>query len=257
MSGYIGKVIKPVIARFSKFGQQLMEAASVAEQRQLLEVNSVNEADSKYLLKNLPSGDNAELLNEIKKVDGSGSGIDADKLDGLDSSVFARINGDNTKTFKIADAVNGDEAVSKGQLLAHYPTLTYVEYTTGTSVMSIAQPAANTWFDLPNVTITIPEDGIYAVTYGARMWQDASTSAFWKQHRVINNGAEITKSILLALDRNVLSISGDSTFSKTFVDSFVSLDVLQIQGYWGHNTSGNTNYSDPNGSTSIVAIKIG
>ena len=93
MSGYIGKVIKPVIARFSKFGQQLMEAASVAEQRQLLEVNSVNEADSKYLLKNLPSGDNAELLNEIKKVDGSGSGIDADKLDGLDSTAFARVDG--------------------------------------------------------------------------------------------------------------------------------------------------------------------
>ena len=31
--------------------------------------------------------------------------------------VPASVNGDNTKTFKVADAINADEAVSKGQLL--------------------------------------------------------------------------------------------------------------------------------------------
>ena len=189
--------------------------------------------------------------------DGSGSGLDADKLDGLDSTAFALANGDNTKTFKVSDAINADEAVSKGQLLAHYPTLTYVEYTTGISLMSIAQPAANIWFDLPSVTITIPKDGIYTVTYDVRMWQNVSTSAFWKKHRVLKNGTEITKSVLFGFDKGTLNSACDTAHSKTFVDSFLAGDVLQVQGYWDSYTAGGTNYSNGHGGTSIVAIKIG
>lgn len=44
--------------------------------------------------------------------------LDAKTLDGLDSSAFAKLNGDNTQTFKVANAVNDDEALSKGQLLS-------------------------------------------------------------------------------------------------------------------------------------------
>jgi len=40
---------------------------------------------------------------------------DADKLDGLDSTAFAKLNGDNNQRFKIANAVNPDEALAKGQ----------------------------------------------------------------------------------------------------------------------------------------------
>jgi len=178
--------------------------------------------------------------------------LNADK-----SIIPANINGDNTQTFKVADAVNVDEAVSKNQLLAYYPTLTYVEYTTGTSSMSIAQPTASTWFDLPSVIITIPKDGIYTVTYDIRMWQDLSTNSFWKKHRVLKNGTEITKSVLFGFNKNGANLNDESTHSKTFVDSFVSGDVLQVQGYWGNYTSGGTGYSDTQGGTSIVAIKIG
>jgi len=179
-------------------------------------------------------------------------GLSADK-----EIVPANINGDASQQFKIADAVNGDEAVSKNQLLAHYPTLTYVEYTTGASVMTISQPAASTWFDLPNVAITIPKDGIYSVTYDTRMWQDISTNYFWRMHRILKNGTEITKSIMIGFNKNVANLDTDGTFSKTFIDSFASGDVLQVQGYWGSYTSGNTGYSGTNGGTSIVAIKIG
>jgi len=178
------------------------------------------------------------------------------KID-TNTRIKANINGDAEERFKIADAIDNDDAVSKGQLLAHYPTLTYVEYTTGTSSMYIAQPAANTWFDLPSVTITIPEDGIYVVTYDARMYQGISTNNFWRKHRILKNGTEITKSVFTGLSKNNANLNGDGTFSKTIVDNFVSGDVLQAQGYWSYNTSGNTNYSDSNGGTSIVAIKIG
>jgi len=173
------------------------------------------------------------------------------------TKIKANLNGDASQRFKVADAIDNDDAVSKGQLLAHYPTLTYVEYTTGTAGMSIAQPAANTWFDLPSVTISIPEDGTYVVTYDVRMWQNTTTNYFFKKHRVLKNGTEITKSVLFGFNKFSLNISANGTFSKTFIDSFLAGDVLQVQGYWADNTSGNTVYSDTGGGTSIVAIKIG
>jgi len=40
---------------------------------------------------------------------------DADKLDGLDSTAFAKLNGDSTQRFKIANAVDVDDALAKGQ----------------------------------------------------------------------------------------------------------------------------------------------
>jgi len=195
-------------------------------------------------LKEINNGLVTELARQNTKID-------------TNTKSKANINGDTSQRFKVADAVNGDEAVSKGQLLAHYPTLTYVEYTAGTSHMSISQPAADTWFDLPNVTITIPEDGTYMVTYDVRMWQTTTTNYFWKQHRVLKNGTEITKSRLSPFNKESINLADDTTFSKTFIDSFLAGDVLQLQGYWHNYTSGNTSYSGSDGATSIVAIKIG
>jgi len=49
------------------------------------------------------------VLNAIKNVDGAGSGLDADKLDGLDSSQFLRSD--------IGDAINGNFQISNGHNL--------------------------------------------------------------------------------------------------------------------------------------------
>ena len=65
----------------------------------------------------------SEILTAIKTVDGTGSGLDADLLDGLDSTAFAKIQGDNTKTFKVSDAINADEALAKGQLLTEIKSI--------------------------------------------------------------------------------------------------------------------------------------
>ena len=61
------------------------------------------------------------LLNQIKAVDGSGSGIDADKLDGLQGSSYARANGSTSKTFYVASATHDNHAVKKGQLTGSTP----------------------------------------------------------------------------------------------------------------------------------------
>ena len=239
-------------------GQLLAEIQNIDGSGSGIDADKLDGLDSSNFAKNdLSNTNDSTILSKIKNVDGSGSGLDADLLDGLDSTAFAKLNGDSNQKFKVADAVDNDDAVSKSQLLAHYPTLIYVEYTTDTSDMSISQPNADTWFDLPHVKITIPKDGIYVVTYNVRMWQDYSTNNFWKKHRVLKNGTEITKSDLFGLNKNDTNTNGDSTYSKTFIDSFLTGDVLQVQGYWGQNTSGSTYYSNYNGGTSIIAIKIG
>ena len=62
--------------------------------------------------------------NRFEKWDGTAWGalaatyqIDVATLGTHSASYFAKLNGDATQTFKVADAVNADEAVSKGQLL--------------------------------------------------------------------------------------------------------------------------------------------
>ena len=61
------------------------------------------------------------ILDHIKAVDGSGSGIDADMLDGLQGSSYARANGNTSKTFYVASATHDNHAVKKGQLTGSTP----------------------------------------------------------------------------------------------------------------------------------------
>jgi len=56
-----------------------------------LDADLLDGHDSSYFAKNnLSNIPNIIILNKLKQVDGSGSGLDADKLDGLDSSQFLR-----------------------------------------------------------------------------------------------------------------------------------------------------------------------
>jgi len=175
MSGYIGKIIKPVIAKFSKFGQQLMEATSVAEQRQLLEVNSVNEADSKYLLKNLPSGDNAELLSEIKKVDGFGSGIDADLLRGLPAD------------FTASKAINGYQKLPSGLIIQWGKTSTTAIPNGGTYTITLPITFPTAFL---TAVVSSNSRGDYSVsTGGSTQEYNYNTSQFTVAgHSGANNG---------------------------------------------------------------------
>jgi phage-related tail fiber protein len=52
-------------------------------------------------VKSLSGVDDSLILKKLKNVDGSGSGLDADKLDGLDSSQFIRSDVDDTANGKL------------------------------------------------------------------------------------------------------------------------------------------------------------
>jgi len=62
---------------------------------------------------------NASTLSKIKAVDGVGSGLDADTIDGLDSTALALVNGSNLNNFKVKDAINPDEAPAFGQFTGY------------------------------------------------------------------------------------------------------------------------------------------
>jgi len=82
--------------------------------------------------------------------DGAGSGLDADKVDGLDSTAFALNQGDNTKTFKVADAVLIDEAVSKAQLDTKITASNYSTATVGGTAKMRVDVATSTLYITTN-----------------------------------------------------------------------------------------------------------
>lgn len=81
--------------------------------------------------------DAAGVLAAIKTVDGSGSGLDADTLDGLQASDFARANASSTTTFDPATVTTGALFVAASNATNTAPTGLTVRHT------SSATPAAN------------------------------------------------------------------------------------------------------------------
>jgi hypothetical protein len=133
----------------------------------------------------------------------------------------------------------------------------YVEYNANCANKSISAPGASVWFDLPGVTITIPENGVYLLNANIRMWQDVTSDYKWKKHRILVNGNEDTKLIWFGFNPDNTKSSLDSTHSLSIYYRFNKGDVLQVQGFIGYNQSGDVPYSDYNGSSSISAYKIG
>jgi hypothetical protein len=133
----------------------------------------------------------------------------------------------------------------------------YVEYSTNCATKSISAPGAGTWFDLPDVTITIPEDGLYLLNANIRFWQITNTDSKWKKHRILVNGNEYKELNWFGINTSTESSSLDSTYSISIIHRFNKGDVLQVQGYIGVHQADDVHYSDYNGSSSILAYKIG
>ena len=67
----------------------------------------------------LKSGlDASRIMQIVKENDGKGSGVDADLLDGHDSSDFARYNGNSGIPFKVGKAIEDFHAVRKDQVMS-------------------------------------------------------------------------------------------------------------------------------------------
>ena len=75
---------------------------------------STNQAASLGQLNTATSA--SAILTSIKTVDGSGSGLDADLLDGRDSTTFADVGGSATQEFLVKDGTTATTAASVGQL---------------------------------------------------------------------------------------------------------------------------------------------
>ena len=62
--------------------------------------------------------DSSRIMQIVKDNDGKGSGLDADLLDGHDSSDFARYNGNSGIPFKVGEASKNYHAVRKDQVMS-------------------------------------------------------------------------------------------------------------------------------------------
>jgi hypothetical protein len=133
----------------------------------------------------------------------------------------------------------------------------YVEYNTNGVTKCISAPGKNVWFDLPDITIIIPEDGVYLLNANVRMWQSTTSDSKWKGHRILFNGNEDRNLKWFVINPQDVKFNLDSTSSFSYIYKFNKGDVLQIQGFIAYNQSGNVYYSDANGSSLISAYKIG
>ena len=132
-----------------------------------------------------------------------------------------------------------------------------VEYSTNGLPKNVSQPTVNEYFDLTDAKITIPKSGKWMVTYTVRMWQNTSTTSFWKAHQMIKNSQEIPQSKILAFNKKELHLNADSTHSMSFIVDAIKDDILQLQGFWSNYAHGNTYYGNEVGGTTIVAIRLG
>ena len=147
--------------------------------------------------------------------------------------------------------------MAKATDLLNRPNNTFVEYTTNLANKSISAPGANTWFDLPDVTVTVPEDGTYIINCNARIWQDTTSDAKWKKHRILVNGDAVDELTWFGRNPSDIKTNLDSTHSFQYIYRLNKNDVLQVQGYIGINQSGDVKYSNVDGSVTLQAIKIG
>lgn len=120
-----------------------------------------------------------ELLNKLKTVDGSGSGLDADLIDGLDSSIFSRVpvvNNVTTGTYS-AVATYGTQILlcntSSNNITINLPTAisnnaTYVIKKIASTNSMIIDPSGTETIDgSTSVTITVENTCLTLISDGS------------------------------------------------------------------------------------------
>lgn len=152
-----------------------------------------------------------EILTAIKTVDGSGSGLDADTLDGLDSTAFAQLGVANTFTELLT--------ASKG-VWSSTPALTtsadLLSYTVGTSYMYIgASGITDGWHNnYIDVLTTVSQSRNRAIQFefaGTDLHIRTFTNGAWNAfEKIVLEG---TNSAVLRADGSV-EITGDQILSN-------------------------------------------
>jgi hypothetical protein len=107
--------------------------------------------------------EDADVLAKIKNVDGSGSGLDADLLDGLNTSssdtsgnsVVSRSSGSFSANVITATQVNGNHYLAGGQTITFEGATDDVYETT----LTVVDPTADRTITFPNVTGTVVTTG--------------------------------------------------------------------------------------------------
>jgi len=174
----------------------------------------------------------SEILTLIKTVDGTGSGLDADTLDGVDSSHFLRSNVADTKTsgdLSFADNVKAQFGAGNDLQIYHNGTNSIIEENSGAGSLIIK--GTNIAF----------EDGTGAETYATFIKDGAATIRYDNATKLTttSTGIDVTGDVLadtMTLDNGAsdwqFSVSGNNLIisyggtSKAKLDSSGNLTVV-------------------------------
>lgn len=154
---------------------------------------AINTADGKFFIKKFDSAANTEVIVEfsadpndllalIKTVDGANSGLDADLLDGLDSTQFLRSDEDDTLNGSLI--ITGDLTVSGNTTYVNTETINLADNIITLNANHTGNPSQNAGLEVErgtanNVTLQWNEAGDY--------WEIASGGVLG---RIITTGDE-------------------------------------------------------------------
>ncbi len=125
-------------------------------------------------------------------------------------------------------------------------------YSTAKTPISMSLPVANTWYDIPFPTFTIPKRGKYILQFSHRAWY--SNTSNWCKFRILKNDSELEQIFHANINSGNLE-HADHTGAGTLHFHANQGDILKIQAF--SDTDNTTlNLSDQNGSTTIILQEV-
>ncbi|SNZ11882.1 hypothetical protein SAMN06265182_2129 [Persephonella hydrogeniphila] len=127
-----------------------------------------------------------------------------------------------------------------------------IYYTTAKTSVSMTLTSANTWYDTPLPTFTIPKRGKYILQFSHRAWY--SNTSNWCKFRILKNDSELEQIFHANINNGNLE-HADHTGAGTLHFHANQGDILKIQAF--SDTDNTTlSLSDQNGSTTIILQEV-
>ncbi|USH01062.1 hypothetical protein K6Q96_08920 [Grimontia kaedaensis] len=153
------------------------------------------------------------------------------------------------------DEIDAEVAAFKaGTIIQEGGGLYFEQYDTGSKNINLGAKPANLWIPIP-IKVTVNQDGLYAIFTSIRQWSSVNTGYQWNKYRV--KVADEQRRVVFGFNKNNLNSNIDLTVGATFVTPAKAGDVIAVDVYWQNVAPASLYIGDINGSSSLLAIKVG
>ncbi|WP_281545904.1 hypothetical protein [Grimontia sp. SpTr1] len=155
---------------------------------------------------------------------------------------------------KVDDIDAAVAAFTNGTIIQEGGGLYFEQYDTGSKNINLGTKPANLWIPIP-IKVTVNQDGLYAIFTSIRQWSSVNSSYQWNKYRV--KVADEQRRVVFGFNKNSLNANIDLTVGATFVTPAKAGDDIDVEVYWHNLGPSPLIISDVNGSSSLLAIKVG